>query len=106
MRYAENLGSWYYNGFRQHYSDNESLPISPVAYLLFSQYQKTVAQLEAAITDYEFLKNQLRNLPNLLTDLQNKKNNINHNINLLKKQSQKRRNEEKYQYDIEKQQLL
>ena len=73
LGYAATLGRWYYEELGQHQPDNHPLPVSPVAYLLFSQYQKTVAQLEATIANYEFINNQLQNLPNTIIDLQNKK---------------------------------
>lgn len=58
------------------------------------------------MSNYDFLNNQLQDLPNLIRDLHNKKKNIEEQIYALKNKSQQRREREKYQYEIEKQQLL
>ena len=93
-------------GFRYYPQTHPEGDIPPAPNPLLLKYQKTVAQLKAVTTNYEFLKNQLHNLPNTIIDLQNKKENVNDQITTLKNKSQQRRNKEKYQYKSEKQQLL
>lgn len=102
LKYAEILGRWYYEEFGQYSLVDNPLDPNPI----FWQCKTTVAQLETVLANYDFLNNQLQDLPNLIRDLHNKKKNIEAQIYALKNKSQQRRDREKYQYEIEKQQLF
>ncbi len=103
LKYGENLALWYYQEFIK---NSSSTPIRTASHPLIHEYQNTVTKLKTTITNYEAIKNESQSLPNTIIDLEDKKKNILTQINTLKNQAQQRQNQEKYQYEIQKQQLL